>query len=279
MAFIKPEIYAPIVTEKFKGKVRISNLADDLGLLSGSVGETVSFPMFNKIGNAKEMVKGEGIDEEELTQVENKATIKQVSAPGVVVYDIENLTALGNQLDNGASQQGTVIARKVDSDLIAECDKTTLKVATASATEVTANELNQGLMMFGDEQDTEEIGGIIINSMVSGSFYRMIEFTDAGKTYNGVNGNGIVKNGVIGYFRGIPVILSDKDTLDSTKSECKTYIIKKHALGKMFKSEKVCDVEFERQAKYKRTAIYTDSVYAVKLLDQEGVVLLRKTIA
>ena len=47
----------------------------------------------------------------------------------------------------------------------------------------------------------------------------------------------------------------------------------------MFKSEKVADVEFERQAKYKRTAIYTDSIYAVKLLNDEGVVLLRKTIA
>lgn len=279
MAFIKPEIYAPIVTEKFKGKVVIASLADDLGLLSGNVGETVSFPMFNKIGDAKEMAKGDGIDEEELTQVENKATIKQVSAPGIVVYDIENKTALGNQLDSGAKQQGTVLARKVDSDLLKECDGTTLKVATATGTEITAKELNSGFALFGDEQDTEEIGGIVINSILSSSFYSMPEFVDAQKTYNGVNGNGIVKNGVIGYFRGVPVMLSDKDTLDSVKSECKTYIIKKHALGKMFKSEKVCDVEFERQAKYKRTAIYTDSIYAVKLLNNEGVVLLRKTIA
>ena len=82
MAFIKPEIYGTIVTEKIKGKVVVSNLADDLGYLSGDVGDTVSFPMFEAIGEAKELTKGQGIDEAELKQVDSKATIKQVAAPG-----------------------------------------------------------------------------------------------------------------------------------------------------------------------------------------------------
>lgn len=276
MAFIKPEIFTDIVTEKIKGKVVVSNLADDLGVLSGDVGDTVSFPLFESIGEATELTKGEGIDEAELSQVDSKATIKQVAAPGVVVYDIENKTALGNQIENGAMQQGTSIARKVDTDLIEECKKTTLKVATANANSITADELNQGFMMFGDEQDTSEMAGIVVNSMLSASFYKMDEFVNANLTHT-TGGNGVVQNGVIGYFRGVPVLLSDKGTLDST--ECITFIIKKHALAKMFKSEKVCDVEVERQAKYKRTAIYTDAIYAVKMVNTEGVVMLRKTIA
>lgn len=277
MAFIKPEIYSQIATEKIKGKMVVTHLADDLGLLLGSVGDTVSFPMFEAIGEATEFTKGEGIDEQELSQVDSKATIKQVAAPGVLVYDTENLTALGNQIENGAMQQGTSIARKVDTDLIEECKKTTLKVATANANSISADELNKGFVMFGDEQDTSEMAGIVVNSMLSASFYSMEEFVDATKTYNGANNNGIVTNGCIGYFRGVPVFLSDKGTLDST--ECITFIIKKHALAKMFKSEKVCDVEVERQAKYKRTAIYTDAIYAVKMVNTEGVVMLRKTIA
>lgn len=276
MAFIKPEIFTDIVTERIKGKVVVSNLADDLGYLSGDVGDTVSFPMFEAIGEAKELTKGKGIDEAELKQVDSKATIKQVAAPGVVVYDIENKTALGNQVENGATQQSVAIARKVDADLIEECKKTTLKVATAKANSITAQELNQGFVMFGDEQDTSEMAGIVINSMLSASFYHMDEFVDATKTYNGAD-NGVVQNGCVGYFRGVPVFLSDKGTLDST--ECITFIIKKHALAKMFKSEKVADCEIERQAKYKRTAIYTDSIYAVKMVNSEGVVMLRKTIA
>lgn len=276
MAFIKPEVYTSIATEKIKGKMVVTHLADDLGVLSGSVGETVSFPMFENIGEATELTKGNGISEQELSQVDSKATIKQIAAPGVLVYDTENLTALGNQVENGAMQQGTAIARKVDADLIAECKKTKLKVATANTNSITADELNQGFVMFGDEQDTSEMAGIVINSMLSASFYKMDEFVNANLTHT-AQGNGVVQNGVIGYFRGVPVLLSDKGTLDST--ECITFIIKKHALAKMFKSEKVCDVEVERQAKYKRSAIYTDAIYAVKMVNEEGVVMLRKTIA
>lgn len=276
MSLIKPEVYAPIVTEKFKGKVVIEKLAIDLGVLSGSVGDTVSFPMFNKIGDCADVVKGVEITTEELSQSESKATIKQIGK-GVRVYDMDNLTALGNMVENAANQQGIVFARKIDSDLIAECDKSTLKVATATATEITATELNKAFVMFGDEQDTSEMGGIVINSMLSASFYNMAEFVDAQKTYNGTNGNGVVENGCIGYFRGVPVLLSDKDTLDTVKSECKTYVIKKGALGKMYK--RGIFIEDERKASLKATDLYGDVIYAVKLLNSEGVVILRKTIA
>lgn len=276
MTLIKPVIYAPIVTQKFEGKVVISNLAMDLGVLSGDVGETVSFPMFNAIGNCVELKKGTEIETEELSQSESKATIKQI-AKGISIYDTDNLTALGQMIENGANQQGTVFARKIDSDLIAECDKTTLKVATVGATEITAIELNKGLSLFGDEQDTSEMAGIVVNSMLSASFYAMPEFTDANKTYNGVNGNGIVENGCIGYFRGIPVLITDKDTLDTTNSECKSYIIKKGALAKMFK--RGINIEDERRASFKRTDLFGDVIYAVKMVNTEGVVVLRKTIA
>lgn len=279
MAFIKPEIYADIVMEKIKGKVVVANLAMDLGVLSGDVGETVSFPYFEYLGDATELTKGEGIEEQELSQKETKATIKQIAAKGVVVYDVENKTALGNQVENGALQQGIAIARKIDSDLIEECKKTTLKFSTAQENVITAYEVNQALCLFGEEQDTDEMGAIVINSMLASSFYAMEEFVDVAKTYNSRTGveNGIVKNGVIGYFRGIPVMLSDKGTLDST--ECVSFIIKKGALAKMFKNAKVADVEVERQAKYKRTAIYTDAIYAVKMVNENGVVMMRKTIA
>lgn len=279
MAFIKPEVYAPIVSEKLKERMVIANLAVDLGLLKGDVGETVNFPVFKRIGDAKEMGKGDGINEEELQQEQSSATIKHISAPGVVIYDIENKTALGNQVTEGAKQQGDSIARYIDLDCIKELEKTTLKKAVENPKGITVAELNEALMLFGDEQDTDSMDAIIINSLLSANFYGMSEFVDATKTYNRTNTNGIVKGGVIGYFRGIPVIMSDHGTLDKSNTECKTFILKKGCLGKMFKSDKKCDIEVERQAKYKRTAIYTDSIYAVKLLDTEGVVMLKKTIA
>lgn len=279
MAFIKPEVYAPIVSEKLKERMVVANLAVDLGLLKGDVGETVNFPVFKRIGDAKEMGKGDGINEVELQQEQSSATIKHISAPGVVIYDIENKTALGNQVTESAKQQGESIARFIDLDCISELEKTTLKKAVADPKGITVAELNEALMLFGDEQDTDSMDAIVINSLLSANFYGMAEFVDATKTYNRANTNGIVKGGVIGYFRGIPVIMSDHGTLDKVNTECKTFILKKGCLGKMFKSDKKCDIEVERQAKFKRTAVYTDSIYAVKLLDSEGVVMLKKTIA
>ena len=274
MALIKPEIYSQIVTEKFKGKAILSNFAMDLGELSGKVGDTVSFPVFNQIGSAKVLNKGDGIDEEELTQKETKATIKQMAAPGVLIYDVDDLTALGNFVENGAMQQGTVLARGLDSDLFKEALTSKLKVKTTNKNVLMADDLNRGFAMFGDEQNVEDMACIICHSIVASSFYNMPEFVKSDYTFNG-KGNGIVSHNCIGHFRGVPVFMSDKDTM--VDGECVTIIVKKNALSKMKK--RGINIEDERQAKYKRTALYADYIYAVKLVNTEGVVVLRNTIA
>ncbi|MDM0699435.1 hypothetical protein QTH73_03335 [Clostridium perfringens] len=274
MALIKPEIYSQIVTEKFKGKAILSNFAMDLGELSGKVGDTVSFPVFNQIGSAKVLNKGDGIDEEELTQKETKATIKQMAAPGVLIYDVDDLTALGNFVENGAMQQGTVLARGLDSDLFKEALTSKLKVKTTNKNVLMADDLNRGFAMFGDEQNVEDMACIICHSIVASSFYNMPEFVKADYTFN-EKGNGIVSHNCIGHFRGVPVFMSDKDTM--VDGECVTIIVKKNALAKMKK--RGINIEDERQAKYKRTALYADYIYAVKLVNTEGVVVLRNTIA
>lgn len=274
MALIKPEIYSQIVTEKFKGKAILSNFAMDLGELSGKVGDTVSFPVFNQIGSAKVLNKGDGIDEEELTQKETKATIKQMAAPGVLIYDVDDLTALGNFVENGAMQQGTVLARGLDSDLFKEALTSKLKVKTTNKNVLMADDLNRGFAMFGDEQNVEDMACIICHSIVASSFYNMPEFVKSDYIFNG-KGNGIVSHNCIGHFRGVPVFMSDKDTM--VDGECVTIIVKKNALAKMKK--RGINIEDERQAKYKRTALYADYIYAVKLVNTEGVVVLRNTIA
>ena len=87
MAFIKPEIFTDIVTEKIKGKVVASPIASNIGNDTVSPTSPDNTPRssakFEAIGEAKELTKGQGIDEAELKQVDSKATIKQVAAPGV----------------------------------------------------------------------------------------------------------------------------------------------------------------------------------------------------
>ncbi|WP_415296292.1 hypothetical protein [Clostridium perfringens] len=275
-SLIKPEIYAKIVEEKMKGKMILTNWADQVGILTGSVGESVIFPKWNTIGKATELVKGKDIPLEELTQDDScKATIKQFCAPGVLIYDIDNVTALGDSVDEGARQQAVALARAKDSCLMDECLTSKLKVKTASKTEITSEELNRGLQLYADEQNIDDFHGILVNSLVANSFYKMPEFVKADYTFNGINGNGVVHNNIIGYFRGIPVTMSDSNTYRD--GECVTLIVKKHSLGKMPKRGVLC--EAQRLAGKKATAVYSDEIGALKLINDEGVVVLRNTIA
>lgn len=276
MALIKPEVYAPLVREKFEGKIKIGKMAVNLGYLSNTtVGETVTFPKWKLLSDATDVVKGTPIGTESLDQDSSTATIKMVAPKGTQIYDMDNLTMLGNAVNEAADQHGKIIARKLDADLIAEALTSPLKSATAGAKVITGTELLTALTLYGDERDVSDFAGIVINSLLLPSFIGMTEFTSVEKTFN-AQGNGIIEGGLVGYFLGIPVVMTDKGTYDATAQECITFIIKKNSLGYMTKRD--INTEEEREASYKRTTIYSDMIYAVKLLADDGIVVVRKTI-
>ena len=277
MAIIIPDVYANLVTEKTKNKVRISQLADTLGVLTGEVGNTVTFPMFKALSDAVLMAKGDTITPEQLSQTSTNKTIMQYGK-GVKVYDIDDLTALGRMIENGAEQQARIFAKALDNEMVKDIDANViLKSATQLPQIITESELINGFQLFGDEQDNDEFAGIVVNSLLAPSFYSMEGFVKSDITYS-KEGNGIITNGVVGYYRGsIPVILSDVNTYDTTKAETKSYIIKKGALGIMPKRNVF--VEEARHAESKSTDLYADYIFACGLIQKDGVAVLRKTIA
>ncbi len=276
MALIKPVVYAQITREKFEGKVKVAKLATNLGFLTNTtVGEVVSFPKWKKISDATDVVKGTAVGTESLDQETSTATIKQVAPKGVRIFDMDNITAVGNAIEESASQQAVVIARKVDLDLITEALTSPLKSATAAAKVITGAEMMTALSLYGDERDVSDFAGIVINSFLLPSFIGMVEFTSVEKTYAN-QGNGIVEGGLVGYFLGIPVFLADHGTYDATKQECITLIIKKNSLGLMTKRD--INVEEDRQPSLFASDIYSNMVYAVKLIADDGIVVVRKTI-
>ncbi|NMB42613.1 MAG: hypothetical protein GX995_00610 [Clostridiales bacterium] len=277
MALIKPEIFAPLVREKFEGKIKVAKMAVDLGYLTNTtVGETVTFPKWKLLSDATDVEKGIAIETEDLDQDSSQATIKMVAPKGTRIYDMDNITMLGNAIDEAATQHGMLIARKLDEDLINEALTSPLKSPTADANAITGQELLTAMTLYGDERDVEDFAGIVINSLVLPSFIGMDEFTSVEKTYN-AQGNGIVSGGLVGYFLGIPVVMTDKGTYDATNQECITFIIKKNSLG--FMTKRNINTEEMREPNYKRTTIFTDMIYATKLLADDGVVVVKKTIA
>ena len=105
----------------------------------------------------------------------------------------------------------------------------------------------------------------------------MDEFVSISKTY-AKDGNGVIENGVCGYWLGtIPVIICDNNTYDTNLLECKTYIVKKNALGVIWQKE--VTIEEEREGKLLATDLIASDLYAVKLMDTKGCAVIRKTIA
>ena len=281
MALIIPEVFADAVNAKLNASLRIGRVAfnatPDVSEAM-KYGDTIHFPKLNRVVTASEVTKGTPMTPAEVDMTDMSASIKQVGA-SARVYDKEAAQIKGRVMDEMVRQVADAMATKVDGDLVVAMDTDAVyKHASASATAITSSELDEALNSFGDDVDTSKFAGIIINSRLRSSFMAMDAFTNVQKTFNlAEQANGIVTDGVIGYYAGIPVILCDNGTYDATAKECKTYIVKRNSLGYVF--QRNIAIEEEREAKLLATDIVAHSLYATKLLDTSGVVIIRKTIA
>lgn len=111
---IVPEVYSGIVTERVNGNIKISTLADDYGILENSKeGNSITFPMFKALSDAELLTKGTAITVEELSQTSSKKTVFH-PAKGVEIYDEDSISALGQWVEQGMTQQARVIAKIID---------------------------------------------------------------------------------------------------------------------------------------------------------------------
>lgn len=280
MAIVVPELFSDAVNAKMDVSLRVGRIAFDATELVPDIrecGDQVSFPTIDRISGAEVMVKGNELTPSELSMTNNVAAIKQVGK-AVRVYDKDSKQVKGQVIDSMSEQIGEEMAKAVDGDLIDEMDKNAVyKTSTANAVSVTMEEIESGFDAFGDAVDDDLFAGIIINSRLRKDFLSMDGFVKT--DYTNINPeNGKMINGCIGYFHGIiPVIISNNKTFDTDTSECKTYIVKKNALGIVWQKE--ADVEEERESLKKATLLSSDEMYAVKLLDTKGVSVLRKTVS
>ncbi len=279
MALIIPSVFADAINAKLDTTLRIGRVAFDATSVIPEIrqaGDTIHFPTINRVATAGTVIKGTALTPAVIDMTDSSATIQWVGS-SMRVYDSEKAQIKGRVMDNVVEQVATAMAKKIDNDLTVAMDTDAVfKQATTAATTITVSEIYQALANFGDDIDTDTFAGIIINSRLLKNFLAMDEFVSANKTYQ-TNGNGIVNDGVAGYFIGIPVIICNNGTYDTAKAECKTYIVKKNALGYVFQKE--ISIEEEREAKLLATDIVASSLYACKLLDLKGVVIARKTIA
>lgn len=279
MAIVVPVVFADAVNEKMGVALKFANLADDVTDSVSEItecGDTINFAKYDRVAQIGEITKGTAITPKEVSMTENKAIVKQTGG-AIRVYDRDEVQIKGRTMDNMAAQLADGMAKDLDDALSAVAlAKAVKKSPQANATSVTADEIWTALDLFSDDRDTDRFKGMAINSRLLSSFMKMDEFTSVEKTYQ-ADGNGLVKNGLVGYFAGIPVYLTNNGTYDSSKSETITYIVQKGALG--YVNQKDVTVEIEREAKLFANDIVTNRLYAVNVLDSDGIVILRKTVA
>lgn len=275
-----PELFSEAVNSKMEVSLRVGRLATDMTDLAEDIrtcGDTIHFPTFDRISDAATVVKGTPLVPEEVNMSDSTAKIKQVGK-SVRIYDKESIQVKGAMKDRIAEQIGEVMAKDVDKNLVDEMDASAVyKVPTSSPESITKTEIEAAFDCFGDDVDSANFAGILINHRLRTSFVNMDEFTSISKTY-AKDGNGVVEDGIVGYWLGvIPVIICDNNTYDATAKECKTYLVRKNALGVIWQKE--VTIEEERESKHLATDLVASDLYAVKLIDTKGCVVIRKTIA
>lgn len=272
-----PELFSEAVNAKMDIALRVGKLATDMTDMAEDIrtcGDTIHFPTFDRISDAADVVKGTPLVPEEVNMSDSVAKIKQVGK-SVRIYDKDSIQVKGAMKDRMAEQMGEVMAKDVDSSLIKEMDDNAVYKVASQSLDIAA--IEEAFDCFGDQCDSASFAGILINHRLRKVFTAMDEFTSISRTY-AKDGNGVIENGVCGYWLGtIPVIISDNNTYDTNLLECKTYIVKKNALGVIWQKE--VTIEEEREGKLLATDLIASDLYAVKLMDTKGCAIIRKTIA
>lgn len=280
LAVVIPELFSEAINARMETSLRIGKVAFDATSIAENIkecGDTIHFPVVDRIGKAVTMKKGDKLTPHQLSMTDNVAKVKMVGN-AVELFDIDKHQVKANLVDLFAEQLGDAMAEAVDADLVNEMDNSAAyKTPVSDAVGLSALEMEAGFDVFGDDVADTSFAGIIINSRLRSAIKGLEQFSKMDRSW-AKNGNGIVtEDGIIGHWNGIiPVIICDNGTFDETLKECKTYIVKKNALGIIWQKE--ANTEEERNSLSKSTYLSADELYAVKLLNSKGVSILRKTI-
>ncbi len=274
---IVPEVFGDAVNASMGVALRVGRVATDFTDMVEEItqyGGTVHFPVIDRISDAEAVTKGVAIVPDTVSMTDAEAEIKQV-AKSVRIFDKDQAQVKSALKDKMAEQLGQAMAKAVDKDLVEEMKENA--VYQENITELTANAIENAFNVFGDDVDSDSFAGIVINSALRPIINGMDEFTSAEKTNTAV-GNGIVRDGLVGLFNNIPVILSNDGTSGtvsvggSDKNAKMLFIVKKDALGYVYQKE--AQVEEEREAKLLATDLVASELYAVKLVKSNGVSVL-----
>ena len=280
MPIYVPSIAAPYLLKELESRLVIGKLADNISRTIPDLewnGNAIVFPTFTRSAVASDIEAKGSVVPTEIDGDSTSAPIKHIAA--AIKWHKDTVRTSGRvRADLGLRDLADAMSLKLDGDIMnAAIDGAVLRYAAAAADKLTQDELEAGFALFGDKQGAEEFAGILIHSKLFPSVLDMTGFSSTSVTYT-APGNGIVRGQVVGFYRGVPIYLTNNGNYisESGTYECKTVLLKRGGVGYAMKQ----GVEFSEA--YDNTTFYTtvtaDTYAAAKVLDTDKVVLIAKTI-
>lgn len=264
---VNPQVLAPIVSYEFKNAMRFTPLASIDNTLTGTAGNTLTFPAFTYIGDAQDVAEGAPIPLDKLGTSTTSATVKK-AAKGTEIIDEAVLSGYGDPVGESTKQLGLSIANKVDNDILAAALTATQSVDFVA----TSDMVQSALTAFATNSDDDDSPVVAVMSPADAAALRKAARNEG--TGSEVSANALV-NGTKFEVLGVQIIESNKVTAGQA------IFIKVNATSPAIKliMKKSASVETDRNIINKTTVLTADEHYVAYLYDPTKVVVAKKAEA
>lgn len=258
---VDPQVLADMISAELENAIRFSPLARVDRTLVGRPGSTITVPKFKYIGDADDVAEGEAIDLALLETATEDFTIKK-AGKGVEITDEAVLSGLGDPIGEAARQLTMSIANKVDNDVLAALDTTSLVYSEGTAWDL--DTISNAIDIFNDEDDEPMV--LIMNPKDAAQLRKAV----AGNWERASDlGDDIIVRGTYGAVLGAQVVRSRK------VPEGTAYLVKEGALAIYMKRN--IEIENDRDIIRKTTVITADQHYGAHLYDESKAIKITVT--
>lgn len=283
---IVPEVWGDAVMVSVQGSAVLLPLVDADDELVGQPGDTVHFPKFNYIGDADDLTEGVAMTPTKMSMTDSYATIKE-AGKAVELTDTAVLTAIGRPNDQARVQLALSIARKIDSDIRAaaeyeytngggsDTEPTTAPLKISVNGPMSWGAYVSAIALLGDEYEPSDIVGIVLHSSQHVALLNDDKFISS----ESFGANAVITRGMVGSIGTVRIYVSDRSTAVAdvdpgagTVPGRKALIIKRGAVQLKYKRRPL--VETDRDILARTNIITTNVHYAVKRVDDRGVIVL-----
>lgn len=255
---IDPEVMGSMIAAELPQAIKFSGIAPIDTTLEGRPGSTITVPKYKYIGDANDVAEGAAIDYSLLETESAQYTVKK-AGKGVKLTDEAVLSGYGDPVGEAQRQVRMAIAAKVDNDILAAANTTTLAVTHA----IDIDLIDQLEATFEDApdaieaQDAGTVGVVFLNYKDAATLRKAAadNWTRASEL-----GDNILVSGAFGELLGWEIVRSKKI------AEGAGIAVKTGALKTILK--RTVTAESARDIDNKLTKFNADQHYVIALVDE-----------